>query len=67
MYLFWVSVLDKSHLKDMLMWRLAPVFSLVMLCAIAGCSDHHYYVDTEEALDTSGYYGQLERVDSKEE
>jgi hypothetical protein len=51
----------------MLMWRLAPVFSLVMLCAIAGCSDHRYYADTEEALDTSGYYGQLERVDSKEE
>lgn len=46
----------------MLMWRLAPVFSLVMLCAIAGCSDHRYYADTEEALDTSGYYGQLDHI-----
>ncbi|MCK5262475.1 MAG: hypothetical protein KAJ92_02265, partial [Gammaproteobacteria bacterium] len=41
-----------------------PVFSLVMLCGIASCSNHHYYADSEDALDTSGYYDLLDHITS---
>lgn len=38
------------------------VLSLVILCVIYGCSDHRYYADSEEALDTSGYYDLLDHI-----
>lgn len=38
------------------------VSSLVMLYSLAGCSDHRYYADSEEALDTSGYYDLLDHI-----
>lgn len=38
------------------------ILSLLMLCAIVGCSDHRYYADSEDALDTSGYYDLLDHI-----
>ena len=44
------------------MWLWLPFVSLVMLCGIAGCSNHRYYADSEDALDTSGFYKQLDHI-----
>jgi hypothetical protein len=46
------------------MWRLLVVLSIVLLCGIASCSssNNSYYADSENALDTSGYYGGLDHI-----
>ncbi|MBT8118239.1 MAG: alpha/beta hydrolase [Gammaproteobacteria bacterium] len=38
------------------------LLSLIIVYALAGCSDHRYYADSEEALDTSGYYDLLDHI-----
>jgi hypothetical protein len=42
--------------------RLLIVLPLITLYLITGCGKHNYYADTEEALDTSGYYQLMDHV-----
>ena len=53
-----------NYQHDLLTWRLFVSISMVLLSGVAGCSSSNrsYYADSENALDTSGYYDLLDHI-----
>ena len=58
-----LSQLCLCYQKAPVMWRLfAVLLSVVLPLTISSCSNQSYFSDSEEALDTSGYYHLLDHI-----
>jgi len=49
---------------DRPMWRRSVYWLLLLSSAMSACSSNHYYLESELALNTSGYYGLLDHIAS---